>query len=148
MFVRVKEVAGRRYLYVVDGRRSGKTVRQRVLCYLGPLSTLASGIPDDVRRRVERENPDILDWKKIIEQVKRIPLRFEEISDIRKRQYALAVKARNLPLKLPPPEGRVTPRVVFEQRSVGELSALSRLAARGFQETYEELGDRRYRMRL
>ncbi|MFQ6095406.1 MAG: hypothetical protein ACE5NN_04620 [Candidatus Bathyarchaeia archaeon] len=148
MFVRVKEVAGRRYLYVVDGRRRGKKVRQRVLCYLGTLTTLASGIPEDMKRRVERENPDILDWKKIIEQVKRIPLRFEEISDIRKRQYALAIKARNLPLKLPPPEVKMTPSAVFEQRRDGELSALSRLAARGFRETYEELGEGRYRMRL
>jgi len=147
MFVRLKEVAGRRYIYLVEGRRRGGRVRQRVLCYLGPLSTLAYGIPEDVKRRVEEENPSMaFDWNKINGQIRKIPLKFEELSEVRMKQYALAVKARSL--RLPLPEVEVTPSRLFEQRSERELAALAKLAARGFQRMYEELGERRYRMRL
>jgi hypothetical protein len=45
MFVRVKEVRGRRYAYLVEGMRDGARVRQRGVCYLGPVSRAALGVP-------------------------------------------------------------------------------------------------------
>jgi len=147
VFVRLKEVAGRRYVYLVDGKRRGGRVRQKVLRYLGALPSLASGIPEDVKRRAEEgTSSKVFDWNEITEQVKRIPLRFEELSEMRMRQYALAVKARSL--KITFPEVKADPSITFKQRSDGELSALSKLAAKRFQQEFEELGEGRYRLRL
>lgn len=147
MFVRVKEVAGRRYVYLVEGRRRGGSVRQKVLCYLGPLPSLASGIPEGVKRRVEEvTSSQVFDWNKIIEKMKKIPLRFEELSEMRMKRYRLAITARNLKLTLP--EVKVTPKIVFRQRSEGELLALSKLAAKRWQHAFEDVGEGRYRLRL
>lgn len=147
MFVRVKEVAGRRYVYLVEGRRRGRRVRQKVLRYLGSLPALACGIPEDEKRRVEDGTPSkVFDWNKITERIRKIPLKFEELCEMRMGQYALAVKARNL--ELPFPQVKVTPSIVFKQRSEGELPALSMLAAKRFRQAFEELGEGRYRLRL
>lgn len=38
-FIREKEINGRKYLYLVENKRIGDTVRQKVLRYIGPKST-------------------------------------------------------------------------------------------------------------
>src|SRR5438094_9745940 len=78
MFVRVKKVGPRRYAYLVDGVREGKRVRQRTLCYLGPVSKIVSGIPENVRKKIEERFQ--VNWDKINYEIRRIPLTFEEIS--------------------------------------------------------------------
>src|SRR5437899_49788 len=49
MFVRVKKIRSKRYVYLVEGRRIGDRVRQKTLCYLGPISKLIYGLPSDER---------------------------------------------------------------------------------------------------
>jgi hypothetical protein len=130
MFLRVKKVGSRRYAYLVDGVREGKRVRQRTLCYLGPLAKLGFGIPNDVRRKVERRFQ--LDWEKIESGIRHVPLALEEISQLRRENFIPTARTRSGPRR---------------SRVKGELSALSELAAIGFRERFEKIGDREYRMR-
>ena len=51
MYPRVKEISGRQYVYLVEGVRTGKNVRQNTVAYLGPLLSLTSGIPALVRKK-------------------------------------------------------------------------------------------------
>ena len=136
MFVRAKRVGGRRYLYLVEGKRDGGKVKQRTLCYLGPISGSVSGVPDAMRMRV---NPRLgVNWEKVNDEIGRIPLTIEELSEARRAQFALSVRRRAQ-------RGRATqgdlPRVE------GELSALSKLAVLRFEELFEEAGSLRYRVR-
>src|SRR5712691_2284550 len=94
MFVRVKKVGSRRYVYLVDGVRGGKRVRQRTLCYLGPISRLFSGVPDDTRKKAEKRFR--VDWNRINDDIGRIPITFEELSRARLANYALSIRARQL----------------------------------------------------
>ena len=135
MFVRVKKVGSRRYAYLVDGVRERRSVRQRTLCYLGPVSKLASGVPDDARKKVERLIP--VDWDRVNDQLRRIPLTFEELSMARRDQYAVSIRTRRQGFRS---RGSMP-------RSRGELSVLSRLAAIRFREMFEQIGEREYRMR-
>src|SRR6267143_6113089 len=75
MYVRVKKVGSRRYAYLAMGVREKGRVRQKTLCYLGPVAKLGFGIPSDVRRRVERRFQ--VDWGKIENGIRRIPLTLE-----------------------------------------------------------------------
>ncbi len=135
MFVRVKKIGLRRYAYLVEGVREGKRVRQRTLFYLGPVSKLASGIPEDTRRRVGKRFQ--VDWDKTNEEIRRIPLTFEELSEARRLQYAVSVKMRRSGFRS---QGGLP-------RAKGELSVLARLAAIRFREMFEEIGKNEYRMR-
>ena len=135
MFLRLKKVGSRRYAYLVDGIREGKRVKQRTLCYLGPVSNLFYGIPDDLRRRVEERFQ--VNWDRINDEIRRIPLSFEEISEARRKQYAASIRTRQMGFRS---RGDLP-------RTKGELSALSRLAAIRFREMFEEIGERQYRMR-
>lgn len=135
MFVRVKKVGMRRYVYLVEGVREGRRVRQRTLCYLGPISKLASGIPDGVREKVE-EGVHV-DWDRVNEEVRRIPLTFEELSETRRRQYAVSIRTRQRGFRS---QGGLP-------RAEGELSVLTKLSMKRFREMFEELGEREYRMR-
>ncbi len=136
MFVRAKKVGQRRYAYLVEGVREGRRVRQRTLCYLGPVSKLVSGgIPDDTRRKVGKRFQ--VDWNKINDEIGRIPLTFEELSEARRARYAVYVRTRQAGFRS---QGRLP-------RDEGELSALTRLAAARFREMFEEIGHREYRMR-
>jgi len=47
-FVRVKWIRGNKYYYLVESRREGKNVKQRVLKYLG------TSIPEDIES-IKRE---------------------------------------------------------------------------------------------
>ncbi len=136
MFVRVKRIAGRRYAYLVEGAREGGRVRQRTLCYLGPLQKLASGVPEDVRRKAERTLK--VDWRRVNDDIGRIPLNFAEVLDARRTQFAVSVRAR---------QGRRPASIGDLPRVEGELSALARVARAGFAEMFEEVGESTYRMR-
>ncbi len=135
MFVRVKTVRSRRYAYLVDGVRERSRVRQRTLGYLGPLSRLASGIPDDVKRNLEKRFQ--VDWDRVNDQLRRIPLTFEELSRARRDSYAVSIRSR----------GRGFRTQGERPRAKGELSALSRLVALRFRAMFEQVGEREYRMR-
>ncbi len=135
MFVRVKNVGLRRYFYLVEGVREKKRVRQKTLCYLGPVSKLASGIPEDTRRRVGKRFQ--VDWDRTNEEIRRIPLTFEELSETKRRQYAVSIRKRQAGLRS---QGGLP-------RAKGELSVLTRLSAKRFREMFEEIGEREYRMR-
>src|SRR5437667_8566689 len=54
MYVRVKRVGSRRYAYLVKGVRAKERVRQKTLCYLGPVAKLGFGIPNDIRSKTEQ----------------------------------------------------------------------------------------------
>jgi hypothetical protein len=135
MFVRVKTVGSRRYAYLVDGVREGSRVTQRTLCYLGPVSRLASGIPDNTRKRVEKRFR--VNWDRVNDQLRRVPLTFEELSRARRDQYAVSIRTRRRGFRS---QGD-------RPRAAGELSVLSRLAAIRFREMFEQVGEREYRMR-
>jgi hypothetical protein len=136
MFPRVKEVGGRRYIYLVEGAREGRRVRQRTLCYLGPIAKLASSVPERTKRKVDRRFE--VDWRRVEEAIRKIPLTFEELSEARRQSYALSVKSGS--------RGGLRTRGE-RPRAEGELLALSRIAAVRFKEGFEEVGERSYRMR-
>ncbi len=147
MFVRVKTVAGRRYVYIAEGVRTGKQVKQKTY-YLGSLSNLVYGIPDDLKRKIEAKNPAIRDWNKIAEEIRRIPLRFEEISSVRPAQYAQMIRAKSFQTKHEKVSERVAPNAVFRQRREGELLALSIIVKNRFRETYTEVEGGKLRMEI
>src|SRR5438093_13257918 len=97
MFVRVKKVGPRRYAYLVDGVREGKRVRQRTLCYLGPVSKIVSGISENVRKRIAERFQ--MNGDKINYQIRRIPLTFEEISSTRRTNFPVFLRNRRLCLR-------------------------------------------------
>jgi len=130
MYVRVKRVGSRRYAYLVKGVRENERVRQKTLCYLGPVAKLGFGISDDIRRKVEQRFQ--VNWEKVEKGIRQIPLTLEEVSQLRRETFTPAARTRNGPRR---------------SRVKGELSALSKLAAIGFRERFEKIGDREYRMR-
>lgn len=148
MFVKIKVISGRRYVYIAEGVRTGKQVKQKTY-YLGSLSNLAYGIPDDLKQKIESKNPNIKNWDKITQEIRRIPLTFEEVSNINPEQYAQTVKAKSFtfnPKKMY--DEQVTPSIVFKQRREGELLALSIIVKKRFQETYTELDDGKLRLKI
>ncbi len=136
MFVRAKRVRSRRYLYLVEGERSGLDVRQKTLSYLGPLSKLIAGVPGPVKERVDGRLR--VDWKKVGDEIGRIPLSFEELSEARRAQFSASVKTRTR---------RGRPAQGALPRTDGELSALSKMSANRFAELFEESGPLAYRMK-
>jgi hypothetical protein len=134
MFVRVKEVRGRRYAYLVEGMRDGARVRQRVVCYLGPVSRVALGVPPKL---VTDKGGRPIDWKIVKEAAARIPLSLEELSEARRYGYPLVLSARR--------QGFLTRGT--RRRIEGEEDALSRLAASNFKDKFVQVGRNRYRMR-
>ncbi len=130
MYVRVKRVGSRRYAYLVKGVREKERVRQKTLCYLGPVAKLGFGVPNDTRRKTEQRFQ--VNWEKIENGIRQIPLTLEEISLLRRGNLAPTARTRSGPRR---------------SRAKGELSALSKLAAIGFRERFEKIGDREYRMR-
>ena len=134
MLVKVKKVGSRRYAYLVIGRRKGERPTQETVFNLGPISKLVYGVPVDTRRKVRR--PIRVDWDKIEDDIARIPLSFKELSEARHTEYFMPNWARHrLRIKDTKP------------RAPGELSALIELAAKKFDEMFESIGDREYRMR-
>ena len=135
MFVRVKKFGSRRYAYLVKSTRKDGQVRQDVLCYLGPIQKLVYGVPLDTRKKVRK--PFRVDWDRIEDEIARIPLSFEELSEARHTEYFMPSWARPKGFRAQDPK----------PRAPGELSALIELAAKKFDEMFEEIGEREYRMR-
>ena len=133
--MRVKKIRSKRYVYLVEGRRIGDRVRQKTLCYLGPISKLIYGVPSDTKQKVDKMFQ--VDWDKINDKIARIPLTFEELFEARRQQYSISIGARRQGSRTQSRRPRVK----------GEQSALATLAARRFNEMFEEIGDREYRMR-
>ena len=136
MFVRAKRVGRRRYLYLVEGKRSVANVKQKTLRYLGPLSRLVAGVPEEVKKDVNLRFR--VDWQKMDDEITRIPLTFEELSETRRAQFAISARIRAR-------QGRPTQGNL--PRTEGELSALSKAAAHRFGELFEEIGTLSYRMK-
>jgi hypothetical protein len=130
MYVRIKRVGSRRYAYLVKGVREKERVRQMTLCYLGPVAKLGFGIPNDIRRKVEQRFQ--VNWEKIENGIRQVPLTLDEVSQLRRQSFNPAARTRSGPRR---------------SRAKGELSALWKLAAIGFRERFERIGDREYRMR-
>ena len=130
MYVRVKRVGSRRYAYLVKGVREKVRVRQKTLCYLGPVAKLGFGIPNDIRRKVEQRFQ--VNWEKVEKGIRQIPLTLEEISQLRRENFTPTARTRSGPRR---------------SRAKGEFFALSELAAIGFSERFEKIGDREFRMR-
>ena len=139
MFVRVKKIGGNRYAYLSEGVSKGGSVRQKTLCYLGPVAKIASGIPDVTREKVERKIGSV-DWNKINVAVRAIPVTFEELQDMRRSQLPVSLGFRK--------PGFQNISRGNRPRAEGELSALTTIAGRKFNEMFENIGDRKYRMRL
>ena len=138
MFVRVKKIGGNRYVYLSEGVSKEGRVRQKTLCYLGPVARIASGIPDKTREKVERQIGSV-DWNKINAAVRAIPVTFEELQDMKRSQLPIALGFRK--------SGFQNISRGNAPRAEGELSALTAIARRNFNEMFESVGDRKYRMR-
>jgi hypothetical protein len=122
-------------------------VEQKTLSYLGPLAKLASGIPKKTRKKVESAIGTKPDWSAITKAVTKFPLTMQEMDELRRSGYSSSLKFRNRRtniLKKP----NTFPKEIFRQRARGELKALAKLAAIGFDEMFEQIGERKYRMRL
>jgi hypothetical protein len=50
MFIRVKKIRGREYYYLVENKRHGDRVKQKVLKYLGTTRPTAQVIADILKR--------------------------------------------------------------------------------------------------
>ena len=131
MFVRVKKVKGQRYAYLVEGRREGAKVRQRVVCYLGPLSRIAFGVSP--QSNVSKP----IDWERVNRDINRIPLTFGELSTARRFAYPAVLNGRR--------QGFLTRGK--RSRTEGEEEALANLAASNFTRRFVEVGRDRYRMK-
>jgi hypothetical protein len=138
MFVRIKKIGGNRYVYLSEGVSKGGRVRQKTLCYIGPVTKVVSGIPNETRKKVERL-VGAVDWNKINSAIRAIPVTFEELQDMKRSQLPIALSIRQNGFQnisrgnLPRPEG--------------ELSALTMIARKNFNEMFEIVGERKYRMR-
>jgi hypothetical protein len=139
MFVRVKKIGGNRYAYLSEGVSKNGRVRQKTLCYLGPVARVASGIPDATREKVERRVGSV-DWNKINAALRTIPVTFEELQDMKRSQLAISLGFRK-------PGFKNISRGNMP-RAEGELQALTTIAGRKFDEMFESVGDRKYRMRI
>ncbi len=138
MFVRVKKIGGNRYVYLLEGVSRGGRVRQKTLCYLGPVSKVVSGIPDETREKVERLI-DTVDWNRINAGVRAIPVTFEELQDMKRSRLPIAIGIRQNGFRNVS-RGNVP-------RAEGELAALAMMARKSFNEMFETVGERKYRMR-
>jgi len=139
VFVRVKKIGGNRYVYLSEGVSKEGRVRQKTLCYLGPVAKVAAGVPDETREKVERKIGPV-DWNKINTAIRNIPVTFEELQDMKRSQLPIVLGFRK-------PGFQNISRGKMP-RAEGELSALTAIARRNFDEMFESVGDRKYRMRI
>jgi hypothetical protein len=129
VYVRVKKIGSRRYAYLVEGVSKNGRVKQKTLAYLGPITKVASGIPDERVKRVNRKIADV-DWNKVNMDIRGIPLEFEELEEVK----------RNLLPKILAKRKREVGRG-NRPRVEGELSALTLIARKGFNEMFQTLKD-------
>ena len=138
MYVRVKKIGAKRYVYLAEGKSGNGKVRQKILAYLGPIAKVAAGVPDDVEKRVDRKI-GVVDWKKVNMDIRKIPIEFGEMQDMRRNQLPTVIRLRQSSRR----DGRG-----LMPRATGELTALAILAETGFNEMFERVGERTYRMRI
>jgi len=136
MYVRVKKIGLKRYAYLAEGLSKNGRVRQKTLAYLGPIVKVAVGVPDEVRRKVDRKIG--VDWNKINMDIRKIPLEFGELQEMRRNQLPTVFGIRQ---RFPSARRGGMPR------AEGELAALTTIAKKSFNEMFELVGDRIYRMR-
>ena len=132
-------------MYLVEGERSGKIVRQKTLSYLGPLPKLACGISLQLRKRIESQVKQKIDWDLIAAKIRKIPLRFDELMELRSNNYSSAIKFRNLRENPKPIKYAVadSPSKILQERTPGELAALTKLSAMEFERMFKQIGVRR-----
>ena len=135
MFVRIKKVGSTRYVYVVKGTRKGRHGERKSVGHLGPIQKLVYGVPAATRRRVRKMFR--VDWNEIEDSVAKIPLSFEELSEARHTEYFIS--NRKIQRRFRAQSAR--------PRTAGELARMSKMIARKFNEMFEEIGEREYRMR-
>ncbi len=138
MYVRLKKIGSKRYAYLVEGTSVKGRVRQKTFGYLGPVSRVVSGIPLETRVKVDLKIPGI-DWGKIASAIRAIPLTLEELEDVKRRQFSNVFRWRQSDRRSVNEGGR--------PRTEDELYALTLLARKGFNETFQIIGERKYRMR-
>ncbi len=136
MYVRVKKIGSKRYAYLAEGLSKNGRVRQKTLAYLGPIVKVAVGVPDEVRKKVDRKIG--VDWNKINMDIRKIPLEFGELQEMRRNQLPTVFGIRQ---RFPSARRGGMPR------AEGELAALTTIAKKSFNEMFELVGDRIYRMR-
>src|SRR5207253_5291683 len=132
MYVRVKKIGSKRYAYLVEGVSKKGKVRQKTLAYLGPLVKIATGVPDEISRRVDGKVRNV-DWNKINMDIRRIPLDFDELQEIKRNMLPRVLIGRQNRSRDIGSGNR--PRVE------GELAALTIIARRGFNEMFRTLKD-------
>lgn len=149
MYVRAKMISGRKYLYLVEGKRKGNRVVQINLCYLGPLWKMYTGVPNRVRRKVERIISRKVNWRSITEAISKIPISLEELDLMKSGLYSESLRFRKKPLFPRKVRSRNPLKVsdLLGQRESGELKALAELSALSFNERFEQIDERTYRMR-
>jgi hypothetical protein len=138
MYVRVKKIGSNRYVYLAEGESRNGRVRQKTLAYLGPVVKMVTGVPDEIKRRVDRKISTV-DWTKVNADIRKIPIELRELQDLRRRQLRTVFRIR----QGFPSDGRGS-----KPRAEGELAALTRIAEKGFNEMFELVGERTYRMRI
>lgn len=132
MYVRVKRIGSKRYVYLAEGRSENGKVRQKTLAYLGPVTKVARGIPDNVMRRVN-SRLDGVDWEKINLSIRDIALTFEEWQEAKSEMLPSVLASRR-------DRSRDTGRG-SRPRIMGELAALRLIARKRFAEMFETLKD-------
>src|SRR2546427_12233258 len=123
MYVRVKKIGSKRYAYLVEGVSKKGKVRQKTLAYLGPLVKIATGVSDEISRKVDGKVRNV-DWNKINMDIRRIPLDFDEAQEIKRNMLPRVLIGRQNRTRDIGHENR--PRVEVE------LAALTIIARRGF----------------
>jgi len=93
VYVKLKKIGSKRYAYLVEGRRENGRVRQKTLAYLGPMVKVAMGVPDDFARKVDSRVGNV-DWAKINMHIRKIPIEFEELLEIRRNALPIVLAAR------------------------------------------------------
>ena len=132
MYVRVKKIGLKRYAYLAEGMSRNGKVRQKTLAYLGPLVKVARGVPDEISGKVDRKVGNV-DWNRINMDIRRIPLDFDELQEIKRDMLPRVLIGRQNRSR---DIGRGNrPRVE------GELAALTIIARRGFNEMFRTLKD-------
>ncbi|MDA4111815.1 MAG: hypothetical protein OK439_04710 [Thaumarchaeota archaeon] len=148
MYVRLKTISGRRYVYLVQGERKKGKVVQQTISYLGPLSIVTAGISDHIKRKVESNVTQNIDWVSLANRIREIPISYDELDEMRRRNYSDTLRFRKMQRKRRVRTFTPFPKDVFGERTRGELQALAKLSATRFKKTFEKIGDREYRMRL
>jgi len=93
VYIRLKKIGSRRYVYLVEGRSENGRVRQKTLAYLGPMVKIAMGVPDEIMRKVDSRVGKV-DWAKINTHIRKIPIEFEELLEIRRKALPIVLAAR------------------------------------------------------